>query len=657
VLVDVPLFHLDRPFTYRVPEALAAQVHLGTRVKVPFGGRRRVDAWVIGRAPDLPPDARDLLRVVSPIPSFGPVELNLLRWVADRYAATVTDTLRLAVPPRVAAVEKSMDPPGAAGPGPAPTPAAGVPGGRVGAPAPAAGVPGGRVGAPTPGGGAPEREGSPPRSGVGAAVHSPPIGPIAGPASPTTDPPRAVSSPPSDPLVDLVASGWAGAVYWRPLPGEDRGARVIALVEAALERGRGAIVVTPEVAAGSTVGDAVRKAFPDAADLASDLSDRRRYRAWAELRRGRRLVVVGGRSSVLAPLPALGCVVVDDEANFAHKEQRTPRFHARDVALRRAAAARALCVLSGTVPSAEALAAMQAGQCRLLTPDRAAERVARPLVEVVDPDDEGPTAARLHPRALAAIRAALARSEPAYVLVPRRGGADPAAPGARTAGQVAAELARILPGVPVWRLDREVVDPGMVPPWAGQQPGVVVGTVAGVKDHPPLTGCRTVVVVGADTALGQAEVRAAEEAYRTWSRAAAWCGPRGGAGRLVLQTRHGGHHAVQALVRWDPEFFWRHELPRRVELGFPPARRLVLVEGPEPAEATAALAALAAALGPKVELLGPAAMGRGWRIIAKVEDAESAARALRPLLAEASRAGSPRMSVDVEPLEVLASPR
>jgi primosomal protein N' (replication factor Y) (superfamily II helicase) len=679
VLVDVPLFHLDRPFTYRVPEALAGQVHLGSRVKVPFGGRRRVDGWVVGRAPDLPPDARDLLRVVSPIPSFGPRELDLLRWVADRYAATVTDTLRLAIPPRVAAVERptgQSEPetaaagetgesgesaqgeaekaeegsaPDPSGPAPDPLRPALPPPGA--APYPPGAAPGPPVG-----------ERSPTGTRVRGLVHSPaaasPPSPASSPSSLSSPPSSpSSSSSPSDPLAALVAGGWAGAVYWRPLPGEDRGARVIALVEAALERGRGVIVVTPEVAAGSAVGDAVRKAFPDAADLASDLSDRRRYRAWAELRRGRRLVVVGGRSSVLAPLDGLGCVVVDDEANFAHKEQRTPRFHAREVALRRAAAARALCVLTGTVPSAEALAAMQAGQCRLLTPDRAAERAARPLVEVVDPDDEGPTAARLHPRGLAAIRAALGRQEPAYVLVPRRGGADPAAPGARTAGQVAAELARILPGVPVWRLDREVVDPGMVPPWAGQRPGVVVGTVAGVKDHPPLTGCRTVVVVGADAALGQAEVRAAEEAYRTWSRAAAWCGPRGGAGRLVLQTRHGGHHAVQALVRWDPEFFWRHELPRRVELGFPPARRLVLVEGPEPAEATAAMATLAAALGPKVELLGPAAMGRGWRIIAKVEDAESAARALRPLLAEASRAGGPRMSVDVEPLEVLATPR
>jgi primosomal protein N' (replication factor Y) (superfamily II helicase) len=593
VLVDVPLFHLDRPFTYRVPEALLDDVHLGSRVKVPFGGRRRVDGWVVGRAAELPDDARDLLRVVSPIPAFGPAELELLGWVADRYAGTVTDALRLAVPPRVAAVEATID-----------TEAR-----------PAAG----------------------------------------GPAAGDAEARPAVAA--GEPLAGLVAAGRQAAVYWRPLPGEDRGALVAALVEAALEAGRGAIVVTPEVVAGSAVGDAVRKAFPDAADLASDLSDRRRYRAWAELRRGRRRVVVGGRSAVLAPLPELGCVVIDDEANFAHKEQRTPRFHAREVALRRAARARALCVLTGTVPSAEALAAMQAGQCRLLRPDRAAERLARPLVEVVDPDDEGPTAARLHPRGLAALRAALQRGESAYVLVPRRGAADPAEPGARSAGQVAAELARVLPGAPVWRLDREVVDPGMVPPWAGQRPGVVVGTVAGVKDHPPLTSCRTVVVVGADTALGQAEVRAAEEAYRTWSRAAAWCGPRGGAGRLVLQTRQGGHHAVQALVRWDPEFFWRHELPRRVELRFPPARRLVLVEGPVPEEAQQARAVLAAALGPKAELLGPAAMGRSWRIIAKVEDAESAARALRPVLTEASRAGGPRMSVDIEPLEVLAAPR
>jgi primosomal protein N' len=243
------------------------------------------------------------------------------------------------------------------------------------------------------------------------------------------------------------------------------------------------------------------------------------------------------------------------------------------------------------------------------------------------------------------------------VLVPRRGGATPDAPGARTTGQVAADLAAVLRGVNLWRLDREVLDPKDKPPWIGEGPGVVVGTVAGVKDAPPLAACRTVVVVGADAALTQAEVRATEEAYRTWSRAAAWCGPHALPGRMVLQTRDLGHHAVQALVRWDPVFFWRHELPRRVELRFPPARRLILFEGADPAEAEAALRGIAAALGPRAELLGPAALGRGWRIIAKVEDVELAARSLRSLLAEASRAGGPRISVDVEPLEVLGPAR
>jgi primosomal protein N' (replication factor Y) (superfamily II helicase) len=597
VVVDVPLFHLDRAFTYRVPERLRGSVWLGTRVKVPFGSRRRVDGWVVGWTEELPEDARDLERVVSPVPAFDAEGLDLLHWVAERYAGTLSDVLRLAVPQRVAAVERDLEPP--EGP---PAPIAG------GAPAPAAA--------------------------------------------------RGAETQP-DRLVELIGRGWAGAAYWRPLPGEDRSTRVIAMIEAALARGRGAIVVIPEVAAGSVVADAVRKHFPDAADLSSDLSDRRRYRAWTDLRLGRRQVAVGGRSAVLAPVRRLGCVVVDDEANGAHKEQRTPRYHAREVALRRADRARAVCVLTGTVPSPEVVAAVQAGQCRVVAAGRALERRLRPLVEVVDPyeQDQGPGPARLHRRSLAAIRAALARGESAYLLVPRRGAADPSAPGARTAGQVTEELGRYLGGAPVWRLDREVLDPGEVPPWAGQGPGVIVGTVAGVKDHPPLTGCRTVVVVGADAALSQAEVRSTEEAYRTWSRAAAWCGPRERPGRMLVQTSDPGHHAIQALVRWDPGFFWRHELPRRVELGFPPARRLLLFEGAAPGEAPAAGALVAAALGPKAELLGPAAMGRGWRIIAKVEDAEAAARALRPALAEASRSGGPRMSVDVEPLEVLAAPR
>ncbi|HEX9343735.1 MAG TPA: primosome assembly protein PriA, partial [Actinomycetota bacterium] len=140
VVVDVPLFHLDRPFSYRVPEALRADVSLGSRVKVPFGGRKRVDGWVVGFVDDdeLPADAREILRVVSPLPAFDADGLELLRWVAARYAGTLIDVVRLAVPPRVAAIEKQPQeavggpdgaaaPEAAVGPGPGPAPSFGDP--------------------------------------------------------------------------------------------------------------------------------------------------------------------------------------------------------------------------------------------------------------------------------------------------------------------------------------------------------------------------------------------------------------------------------------------------------------------------------------------------------------------------------------------------
>jgi hypothetical protein len=175
VLVDVPLFHLDRPFTYRVPESLQDQVHLGTRVKVPFGGRRRVDGWVVGRSVELPPDARDVLRVVSPHPLVRPRRLELFRWVADRYAAAVRH-------PR---------------PG---HPAAGRRGAR--------------------------RRGQPADPVEGAPAH--------------VRPASTLGPPPDGPLrrSGRPAAGRPGGL-WRPLPGEDRGARGSPLVEAALAGGGG----------------------------------------------------------------------------------------------------------------------------------------------------------------------------------------------------------------------------------------------------------------------------------------------------------------------------------------------------------------------------------------------------------------------------------
>ena len=244
MVVDVPLFHLDRPFTYRLPESLRGAVRLGSRVKVPFGGRKRVDGWVVGFSDELPPGARDVIRLVSPLPAFGARELALLRWVADRWAGTLADVLRLAVPQRVAAVE-------AAGglKSEALTHAAGGHAGPSGSPPVNRGSGGRKSEAGTTvAGGHAEPSGSPPvdKASRGRKSEAPTLV-VGGPLAPSGSPPvdHDGGAPPGDPLAALVGRGWRGAVLWRPLPGEDRGTRVVAMVEAALAAGRGALVITP----------------------------------------------------------------------------------------------------------------------------------------------------------------------------------------------------------------------------------------------------------------------------------------------------------------------------------------------------------------------------------------------------------------------------
>ncbi|GMA19275.1 hypothetical protein [Arsenicicoccus piscis] len=116
VLVDVPLAHLDRPFDYLVPEPLADQAVPGARVKVRFAGQD-VDGFVVERVADTEHQGRlaPLRRVVSPEPVLTPEVLSLARWVARRYAGSVMDVVRLAVPPRHATAERAADARAAAG--------------------------------------------------------------------------------------------------------------------------------------------------------------------------------------------------------------------------------------------------------------------------------------------------------------------------------------------------------------------------------------------------------------------------------------------------------------------------------------------------------------------------------------------------------------
>jgi primosomal protein N' (replication factor Y) len=395
-----------------------------------------------------------------------------------------------------------------------------------------------------------------------------------------------------------------GVFVVHPLAG-DEAAVCVESVLATVAGGRDAVVVIPEVEPLPRAAAAVLEAAGPAGVLFAGGDRRARYRTWLEILRGRYRVVVGTRPAVFSLVPKPGLVWVHREAHAVHREERTPAYHPREVALARAALEGAVCVLAGLSPSAHAAAMVDDGSALMVRAPRGREREAAPLVETTKPADEDRS-----PRLAALLKGAPG----AFLLVSRRGygtarvcracgeparcavchgpivvrdrreacavcGADGrcAACGAANFGverggtERIEEWARRVTELPVRRVD----DGAAIGPEPGE---VVVGTAAAVKDPGP----RSIGLVGildADRARRRAGLEAPEQVLATWFEAASWAGPRAEGGKVLVQTREPGDPAIQALVRWDPLHFHRRERARREEAGFAPGVPLFRVLG------------------------------------------------------------------------------
>lgn len=388
----------------------------------------------------------------------------------------------------------------------------------------------------------------------------------------------------------------SGAFVVRPRP-DDEAAACIEAVAASLESGRSAIVLVPEAEPLPATAAAVAEAFGPAGLVFAGGDRRWRYRAWLDVLGGRYRLVVGTRPAVFAPVVRLGLVWIHREAHPGHREERTPAYHVREVALARTRLDGGACVLAGLAPSVEAAAEAERGGAIVVRPSRSDERAAAPLVEVARPE-QGDRSPRLG--------AALRDAAGAFLLISRRGygvarvcracgeparcaactgpitiregrpacavcGSEARCPACgktdfgveRGGTERIQEWAGGVSGLSVRRVDEgsEAVAPG--------DGAVVVGTAAAVKDFGPVrTGL--VAVLDPDRALRRAGLSAPGQALATWMEAGAWAGPRAEGGRVLVQTRDSGHPAIQALVRWDPGHLHRHERARREEAGFPP---------------------------------------------------------------------------------------
>lgn len=489
---------------------------------------RAVRGWVIGPAVKPPARLLPVRKLVSPIRFFTPPSLELLRWVSERYVAPLASVIARASPPRVASEESA-------------SPAAHV---------------------------------VPTAMGLGGDAGGGVVGPYRG----------------GDELLRGVA-GAGGAFVLRPAP-EDEVAAAVELVRKTLEAGRRALVLVPEATPIPATAAAVREAFGDRVCLFLGGGARSRFRSWLDVRAGGYPVVVGTRPAVFAPLEDLGLIYVSRESHAAHREDRSPYYHVRDVALARARLEGATCVLSALCPSSEAAA--------LALPEVTPAARRWPPVEVVRPGPEGRA-----PRLVQALRSA--RRGFLYSPVPGGGLAQvcracrqPAAcaacggvlrieegivrcvvceaPGrCRACG---ATSFGIRPGgeerVEAWasRLAEGTVRRAKAPrlPREGE---VLVGGADDVRDLGP-GGLDLVGILDVNLAERLPGLAARERALATWFEAAGWARPEG---RVIVQAARAADPAVQALVRGNPAPFHADEARRRGAAGFPVGAAVFRVAG------------------------------------------------------------------------------
>jgi primosomal protein N' (replication factor Y) (superfamily II helicase) len=475
--------------------------------------------------------------------------------------------------------------------------------------------------------------------------------------------------------------------------------------EAALERGRGAIVLVPEIALTPQALGRFHARFGErVALLHSTLTERERRDERDRIRAGEAFVVVGARSAVFAPVERLGVVCVDEEHDPSYKQESDPRYDARTVAARRASLEGAVAVYGSATPRPESWHGVE----RLELGGRVSGRL--PPVRVVDLRREagyplsGPlleglgsasksilllnrrgVAPALHCRACGRTRRCIncdvslvlhaegllrchhcGFAELAPRACPECGSPELARLGAGTQ-RLELELERRLPELERIRLDADAAArPGAAAAalrrFAEAERAVLVGTQMVAKGH-HFAGVSLAAVVDADTGLGLPDFRAEERTFQLLTQLAGRSG-RDAPGRVLVQTFQPDAEAIALAARHDVEAFLAVELERRRALGYPPFRHLVriLVSGPEPEAPLIVLRELRAGLdgASEAELLGPAPLLR-LRGRHRAQLIAKAARP-RPLAAAAGRllaAAAPAMRrtdlsavVDVDPQSV-----
>ena len=468
----------------------------------------------------------------------------------------------------------------------------------------------------------------------------------------------------------LVTGKFAAALL-HGVTGSGKTEVYLGAIEAALSRGKTAIVLVPEIALTLWVGRLVRARFgASVAVLHSGLPDTERAREWWRVRHGEAKIVVGTRSAIFAPLENLGLIIVDEEQESSYKQEETPRYNGRDTAVYRAQLEGAVAILGSATPSLETFHNARTGKYQLLELTSRVENRALAEVRIVDLREEFRREHRAAPiseplRAAVALR--LEEGTQAMILINRRGYSwsllcrscgsmiqcencsialtyhksrqrlechycgysirppkeCPKCKGGYLyfvgdgAERVEEYLHEQFPKARIARLDRDTVRTKreyqqVLGAFAGGEIDVLVGTQMVAKGH-DFQRVTLVGVVAADLTLGRPDFRAAERTFQLLTQVAGRAGRGELAGEVLVETYFPEHYAIQYAVQQDYVSFYEKEAHFRRMLHYPPFAALasILIRDRKIENAIRWSRALAGYFAPfenrSVKILGPAA--------------------------------------------------
>jgi primosomal protein N' (replication factor Y) (superfamily II helicase) len=561
VALDVPLARL---FDYALPEGLCAQP--GDRVVVPFGTRQRLGVVIEADADSALPESR--MKAVAAIRDEAPrlthEWLELMRFLSAYYQRPLGETILASLPPRLRSVR------------PLPRKA---------------------------------------------------LAPATGVAAPTLVAPHRLTAEQEQAVQGIeAAAGRFAAILLHGVTGSGKTEVYLHAIAGMIARGNQALVLVPEISLTPQLEARFREAFPNArlAVMHSGLEDVARTAAWLQAARGDAAIVLGTRLAVLAAMPRLGLIVVDEEHDPSFKQQEGLRYSARDAAVYRARLVGCPVVLGTATPSLETWHNWRNGRYeRVELSERAAPGARLPAVRTVDMKREA-LEGGLTQALWSAIEERLSLGEQSLIFINRRGyapvlaceacgwtaacgrctarmvlhaadrrlrchhcGAEGAIPQAcptcgnvdlKPLGRGTQRIEESLQGrfaqARIVRIDRDSARrrselARTLEAIRGGEGDILVGTQLLAKGHdfPKLT---LVGVLNADTALVSTDYRAAERLFAVLAQVAGRAGRRERPGEVLVQTRYPAHPLFRALARHDFAGFAEAQLEERRSAGFPP---------------------------------------------------------------------------------------